>query len=196
MLIIIATKTLTCNLKCCSNWLMRSSLGLVDMLQLSSLSLPDHWVRQLFMAHAYLELQLNEEGLAIYQTFLATGFSKSNYIVSQIAVAYHNMRGRIQYYICCQTLCIFFSHFQSFDFTCVVWRLLFHLWRHVHGGCCCSFVVEVRDITSMPWYEIILNTYHYKFESMVYCVFQNHAKFYISDKSYWNWEIWNCFLWM
>ncbi|XP_046360516.1 cell division cycle protein 23 homolog [Haliotis rufescens] len=65
---------------------------ITDRETLSSLSLPDHWVRQLFMAHAYLELQLNEEGLAIYQTFIATGFSKSNYIVSQIAVAYHNMR--------------------------------------------------------------------------------------------------------
>ncbi len=46
------------------------------------------------MAHAYLELQLTEEGLHIYRMFLDTGFTKSNYIVSQIAVAYHNMRGK------------------------------------------------------------------------------------------------------
>nr|KAG5700933.1 hypothetical protein BaRGS_034218 [Batillaria attramentaria] len=68
------------------------ALLITDREMLLSLSLPAHWVRSLFLAHVYLELQLHEEALEIYQTFMDAGFSKSNYLVAQIATAYHNMR--------------------------------------------------------------------------------------------------------
>ncbi|KAF4077489.1 hypothetical protein AMELA_G00208740 [Ameiurus melas] len=62
----------------------------IDMLK--SLSLPDCWVRDFFMAHMYTELQMITEALQKYQSLKEAGFSKSTYIISQIAVAYHNIR--------------------------------------------------------------------------------------------------------
>lgn len=64
--------------------------------QLMSLSLPDHWIKQFFKALVYLELQLNEEALKIYQDMEENGFCKSTYIVANIALAYDNMRGLLQ----------------------------------------------------------------------------------------------------
>ncbi|XP_041370912.1 cell division cycle protein 23 homolog [Gigantopelta aegis] len=68
------------------------ALLITDRETLQSLQLPDHWSKQLFLAYVYLELQLNEEALKIYQQFLENGFAKCNYIVSQIAVCYHNKK--------------------------------------------------------------------------------------------------------
>uniref|UniRef100_A0A8C8IHF7 Cyclosome subunit 8 n=1 Tax=Oncorhynchus tshawytscha TaxID=74940 RepID=A0A8C8IHF7_ONCTS len=62
----------------------------IDMLK--SLSLPDCWIRDFFIAHMYTELQMIKEALQKYQSLIESGFSKSTYIVSQIAVAYHNIR--------------------------------------------------------------------------------------------------------
>lgn len=45
------------------------------------------------MAHMYTELQMIKEALQKYQSLMEAGFSKSTYILSQIAVAYHNIRG-------------------------------------------------------------------------------------------------------
>lgn len=45
------------------------------------------------MAHMYTELQMIKEALQKYQSLIESGFSKSTYIISQIAVAYHNIRG-------------------------------------------------------------------------------------------------------
>lgn len=61
--------------------------------QLKSLSLPDSWIKDFFMAHMYTELQMIKEALQKYQNLIEAGFSKSTYIISQIAVAYHNIRG-------------------------------------------------------------------------------------------------------
>lgn len=61
--------------------------------QLKSLSLPDCWIKDFFMAHMYTELQMIKEALQKYQNLIEAGFSKSTYIISQIAVAYHNIRG-------------------------------------------------------------------------------------------------------
>lgn len=61
--------------------------------QLKSLSLPDCWIKDFFMAHMYTELQMIKEALQKYQNLMDAGFSKSTYIISQIAVAYHNIRG-------------------------------------------------------------------------------------------------------
>lgn len=45
------------------------------------------------MAHMYTEMQMIKEALQKYQNLIEAGFSKSTYIISQIAVAYHNIRG-------------------------------------------------------------------------------------------------------
>ncbi|KAH3786295.1 cell division cycle protein 23 homolog isoform X1 [Dreissena polymorpha] len=63
-----------------------------DKEMLMSLSLPSHWMKQFFVALVYLELQLNEEALRIYQSMEENGLESSTYVVSNIAVAYHNMR--------------------------------------------------------------------------------------------------------
>ncbi|XP_065925783.1 cell division cycle protein 23 homolog [Magallana gigas] len=63
-----------------------------DKESLLALSLPNHWMKHFFLGHIYLELQLNEEGLKIYQHLMDKGFVKSSYIVSQVAMAYNNMR--------------------------------------------------------------------------------------------------------
>lgn len=47
------------------------------------------------MAHMFTELQMITEALQKYQSLKEAGFSKSTYIISQIAVAYHNIRGLI-----------------------------------------------------------------------------------------------------
>nr|XP_032806261.1 cell division cycle protein 23 homolog [Petromyzon marinus] len=65
---------------------------ITDRNKLKSLSLPDHWMREFFLAHMYTELQLISEALLKYQALLDAGFSRSTYIVAQIAVAYHNIR--------------------------------------------------------------------------------------------------------
>jgi len=44
------------------------------------------------MAHTYLELYLNDDGLKIYEDLQASGFSKSIYLIAQMALVYHNKR--------------------------------------------------------------------------------------------------------
>ncbi|OBS80941.1 hypothetical protein A6R68_20837, partial [Neotoma lepida] len=72
-------------------WLELCNL-ITDKEMLKFLSLPDTWMKEFFLAHIYTELQLIEEALQKYQHLIDVGFSKSSYIVSQIAVAYHNIR--------------------------------------------------------------------------------------------------------
>ncbi|GAB1301550.1 Cell division cycle protein 23 homolog [Apodemus speciosus] len=72
-------------------WLELCNL-ITDKEMLKLLSLPDTWMKEFFLAHIYTELQLIEEALQKYQHLIDVGFSKSSYIVSQIAVAYHNIR--------------------------------------------------------------------------------------------------------
>lgn len=64
------------------------------MLQLKSLLLPDHWIKQFFLAHTYLEQQFNDEALEIYKELRNQGFRESNYLLAQTAIAYHNKRGK------------------------------------------------------------------------------------------------------
>lgn len=76
------------------------SWSLVVSPQLKSLSLPDCWVKDFFMAHMYTELQMIKEALQKYQSLIEAGFCKSTYIISQIAVAYHNIRGLLSSFSC------------------------------------------------------------------------------------------------
>ncbi|XP_055839379.1 cell division cycle protein 23 homolog isoform X3 [Episyrphus balteatus] len=57
-----------------------------------ALNLPNHWMKQIFLAHAYIELHLNYEGLKQYEYLKAAGFQNCIYITSQMALAYHNKR--------------------------------------------------------------------------------------------------------
>ena len=64
-------------------------------LQLLSLSLPEHWMKQFFLGHAYLELQLKEDALKIYQSLSDHGFTKCTYVMAQIAETYNHLRGSL-----------------------------------------------------------------------------------------------------
>jgi anaphase-promoting complex subunit 8 len=57
------------------------------------MNLPDHWMKHFFLGHMYLELQMNDEALEIYEFLQNNGFSKNSYVLAQIAIAYHNRRG-------------------------------------------------------------------------------------------------------
>ncbi|XP_076461033.1 cell division cycle protein 23 homolog isoform X2 [Babylonia areolata] len=72
-------------------WQELASL-ITDREMLLSLPLPDHWVKWLFLAHVYLELQLHEEALDIYHSFINAGFHKATYLLAQVATTFHNMR--------------------------------------------------------------------------------------------------------
>ena len=63
-----------------------------DKTTLERLDLPDHWMKNMFLAHAYVELQLNEQALEIYFGLQAGGLQHSTYLLAQVAIAYHNMR--------------------------------------------------------------------------------------------------------
>eukprot|EP00096_Caligus_rogercresseyi_P011405 TRINITY_DN4475_c0_g2_i1.p1 TRINITY_DN4475_c0_g2~~TRINITY_DN4475_c0_g2_i1.p1 ORF type:complete len:637 (+),score=174.58 TRINITY_DN4475_c0_g2_i1:32-1942(+) len=54
--------------------------------------LPDHWIKHFFLAHTYLELQLNEQALNVYFRLQRGGLQESTYILAQVAIAFHNMR--------------------------------------------------------------------------------------------------------
>jgi len=60
--------------------------------KLAGLDLPDHWCKQIFLAHTYLELQQNEQAVQIYDGLSNAGLAESTYIMAQVAIAYHNMR--------------------------------------------------------------------------------------------------------
>uniref|UniRef100_A0A8C5FTS9 Cdc23 domain-containing protein n=1 Tax=Gadus morhua TaxID=8049 RepID=A0A8C5FTS9_GADMO len=73
------------------SWLELCNL-VTNIEMLKSLSLPSCWIKDFFMAHIYTELQMIPGALQKYQSLIEAGFSKSTYIISQIAVAYHNIR--------------------------------------------------------------------------------------------------------
>ncbi|XP_064103246.1 cell division cycle protein 23 homolog isoform X1 [Macrobrachium nipponense] len=72
-------------------WLELAAL-ITDREMLSTLKLPDHWMRKMFYAHTYLELQLNEEALEIYSSLQEAGLHHSTYIMAQVAITHHNQR--------------------------------------------------------------------------------------------------------
>lgn len=59
---------------------------------LQSLNLPNHWMKSIFFAHAYIELFLNDDGLKLFEDLQAAGFKNCIYIIAQMAQAYHNKR--------------------------------------------------------------------------------------------------------
>lgn len=73
------------------SWLELATL-ISDREMLNDLTLPDVWIKDFFLAHTYLEIQMNELALEIYSRLMDIGFAKSTYVMAQIAIAYHNMR--------------------------------------------------------------------------------------------------------
>ncbi|XP_014779222.1 cell division cycle protein 23 homolog [Octopus bimaculoides] len=65
-----------------------------DKETLQSLTLPNHWIKHLFLAHMYSELQHTDEALQIYQSFIDNGFADCTYIQAQMAIAHDNSRSR------------------------------------------------------------------------------------------------------
>ncbi|MBN3279531.1 CDC23 protein, partial [Polyodon spathula] len=74
------------------NVLLHIMFFLLVLFQLKSMSFPDTWIKDFFLAHICTEMQMIEEALQKYQSLINIGFSKSTYIISQIAVAFHNIR--------------------------------------------------------------------------------------------------------
>lgn len=80
------------------NYLQKIELQLIfiknslSCFQLLSLSLPNHWIKHLFLAHMYSELQHTDEAFKIYQKFVDNGFANCTYIQAQIAIAHDNSR--------------------------------------------------------------------------------------------------------
>ncbi|GLG95826.1 Cell division cycle protein 23-like protein [Gryllus bimaculatus] len=72
-------------------WLEMATL-IPDRSKLNSLHLPDHWMKQFFLGHTYLDQQLNDEALDIYWMLRQNGFENSHYILAQTAIAFHNRR--------------------------------------------------------------------------------------------------------
>jgi tetratricopeptide (TPR) repeat protein len=73
-----------------SAWLELQALCM-DIGTLNSLELKDHWMKDFFLASAYLELQKNNEGLQKYAK-LQDVFPFSEYIIGQIALGLYNSR--------------------------------------------------------------------------------------------------------
>lgn len=70
------------------SWLELAAL-ITDREKLEALTLPNHWMKHFFMAHMYLELQLLDEGLALYRELQAMGFENNGYVLAQTAIAVH-----------------------------------------------------------------------------------------------------------
>jgi len=73
-----------------SAWLDLASL--IDNIEdVKRFKLKEHWMKDFFIAHIFLELQRNNESLSIYEN-LATVFPHSSYVLAQTAMANYNLR--------------------------------------------------------------------------------------------------------
>ncbi|KAN0033276.1 hypothetical protein ACTA71_002700 [Dictyostelium dimigraforme] len=75
-----------------SAWTDLSSLCSDSADIIMQLSLPDHFMKDFFLAHFKLELQQNNESLVIYQQLSRTLFTQSTYILAQTAIGNYNLR--------------------------------------------------------------------------------------------------------
>ena len=64
-------------------------------LQLQGLSLPDHWMKKIFTAAAYMELLLFEDAMMLYSSLVQQGFEHCPYVVSQIALAHYHLNCKL-----------------------------------------------------------------------------------------------------
>ena len=71
--------------------------------ELTTLQLPDHWMKHFFLAHTYLELQLNELALETYFGLQmggepGQGLHDSTYILAQVAIGVFELLDRVGIY--------------------------------------------------------------------------------------------------
>ncbi|XP_035792657.1 cell division cycle protein 23 homolog [Anopheles albimanus] len=59
---------------------------------LHKLSLPKHWMKNIFIGYTYIELFLNDEGIRVFDQLQAKGFGKCVFIPTQLAIAFSNKR--------------------------------------------------------------------------------------------------------
>lgn len=60
--------------------------------QWKSLSLPDHWMKQFFLAKVYMGLTMHDEAEGIYNTMREQGLANSYYVLTQLGVLRHDKR--------------------------------------------------------------------------------------------------------
>ncbi|KAJ3653674.1 hypothetical protein Zmor_012913 [Zophobas morio] len=79
-------------------WCAWYELGKIipDKNKIFLMELPDHWMKHLFLAHAYLEQLNNDEALQIYFELCSQGLKDSTYLMAQIAIGHHNRRGMFE----------------------------------------------------------------------------------------------------
>lgn len=77
------------------NWSAWQELALIipNKTKLNSLELPDHWIKQFFLAYAYLEQFCAEEALKIYDNIKLQGFGRCSYLKAQRAIMYNTCKG-------------------------------------------------------------------------------------------------------
>lgn len=68
-----------------------------DKKKICSADLPEHWIKQYFLAHAYLEQLNNDEALHLYTQLNSQGLESSTYLMAQMAIGYHNRRGILSF---------------------------------------------------------------------------------------------------
>lgn len=66
-----------------------------DRNAINTLHLPDHWMKHFFLAHMCMQQLNNDEALQIYYNLQEQGFTKSSYILAQMAMLQHNCRGNL-----------------------------------------------------------------------------------------------------
>lgn len=75
---------------CWCSWNQLSQI-IEDESQFAKLQLPNHWLKNFFLAAVHLELQSHENALFYYEDLLKT-FTDNNYIKTQIAILKHSLR--------------------------------------------------------------------------------------------------------
>ncbi len=74
--------------------LLHGQLGYLPYMQLYSLEVPNHWLRDFFYAKASLTLLLSNDALSYYTNLSTVGFSQSPYINAQLAHANYNLESK------------------------------------------------------------------------------------------------------
>jgi anaphase-promoting complex subunit 8 len=76
-----------------SNWASWHQLAVVidDKSMIDTLDLPVHWMKRFFVGLVFLEHQMNEDAILVYEQLLQV-FDKSNYVLTQLAIVKDNQR--------------------------------------------------------------------------------------------------------
>lgn len=89
---LIAEKQLVSSLNSYSKQISRICSTFL-ILQIDSLMLPDHWMKDFFLANLLVDLHLYKEAEEAYKIMLNNGLQSSQYILGQIAVCQYTRKG-------------------------------------------------------------------------------------------------------